>query len=160
MKFNGLTLSDFATHDEAFAAAEDYVKQNQVDFEHDGLKEDHDNPLLVRFRYFEGLGKKRTWNQSLGKKLEGHVNLSNKKKLEDAKSFMEAGIGIEGESGEPGSASADGKCVTQKWEQGRDRAVDLRMSLPIIYSRRNSSVMNFSYIHIYIHHAFQEDVLH
>ena len=104
MALNGLNMSDFNNHKEALATADDLIAENQKDFEH---KEDpviHTNPLLSKFFYVHGQGKKRTHSQAESKTFGGAADVKTQKQLADSKAFAE-GIGI----GNTGSSSSSVK---------------------------------------------------
>ena len=82
LKLNGMSKADFEDDNAMFAHVEDLVRQNCEDFQSEYYKKDHPtNPLLHRWRWYESLGKKKSWTQTHAKSLDGQANLNSKKKL-------------------------------------------------------------------------------
>ncbi len=96
-----MCLGDFKTQKEALETADALIVQNQQDFEHEGGKLDHAMPLLVRFFYITGHGKKRSGVQTEHKELEGAHETKTKKALAESGVFVEA----MGATGDPSSSS-------------------------------------------------------
>lgn len=102
LELNGLRMSDFKNHQEALKTADDFVKQNQKDFEHSHPDIKHDNPLLVKVFYVAGQGKKRTFKQDEKKEFTLDGDVKSQKQLQDASMFIEGmGMGV-------GSSSSGG----------------------------------------------------
>ena len=100
---NGLEMKDFADEDKAFAAAQLLLDQNMQEYNHKGGCEEMPGmPLLNKYHYIQGHGKKRTWAQTETKVLEGERDVKSKKELSDRQEFMEA-LG-----GSPSKNSASG----------------------------------------------------
>ena len=88
---NGLQMSDFPDHEKALSAANLLIERNQQEHEHKGgMEEMPGMPLLNKYYYIQGHGKKRTWTQSERKVLEGERDVKSKRELSDRKEFMEA----------------------------------------------------------------------
>jgi hypothetical protein len=87
---NGMSLSDFDKVDEALAVADELIEQNKKEWGHSGEKIDAKNPLLVRFWYVNGEGRKRSWGQTEDKVLDGECDVKSKKQLLDSEVFLEA----------------------------------------------------------------------
>ena len=102
---NGMSLSDFDKVDEALAVADELIEQNKKEWGHSGEKIDAKNPLLVRFWYANGEGRKRSWGQTEDKVLEGKCDVKNKKQLLDSQVFLE-GLGDD-----TGASSSGGTSV-------------------------------------------------
>jgi len=83
LEINGLDLSHFSTREEAFACAEGAVKQNSIDFKFKIEKIDNPEPLLVRYKYFQGHGTKRSWSSTDSTSVSGVFEPKTKKALED-----------------------------------------------------------------------------
>ena len=94
LQMNGMSMSDFSTQQEALKCADDLIAENEKLFGHSGpdCTIPHKNPLLVRFWYVQGQGKKRTRAQIETKELSGDADVKNKKMLHDAGVFLE-GLG-------------------------------------------------------------------
>ena len=90
MQMNGMSLCDFDKVDEALAVADELIEQNKKEWGHSGEKIDAKNPLLVRFWYVNGEGRKRSWGQTEDKVLDGECDVKNKKQLLDSEVFLEA----------------------------------------------------------------------
>ena len=121
MALNGLNMSDFNNHKEALATADDLIAENQKDFEH---KEDpviHTNPLLSKYFYVHGQGKKRTHSQAESKTFGGVSDVKTQKQLADSKAFAE-GIGI----GSTGSSSSSVKIENLAYSKMKQQKDTLR----------------------------------
>ena len=120
-----MRIGDFESQEEALNTADELILQNREDFAYEGVEIEHSNPLLQRYLYKEGHGKKKTWEQNHEKRLDGAANLSNKKKLADAKQFME-GFGPDHDKQVENDETPSLSIVSAKWEKGSEMAQDLR----------------------------------
>ncbi len=109
-----MSLSDFKNHKEALQVADDLLRQNQEELGHHEAPVPHENPLLVKCYYIHGEGKKRTWKQVESKKLEGDMDIKNKKQLLENNLFQE-GLGLLGEAAE--SIATGVKIENLAWAQ-------------------------------------------
>ena len=78
-----MNLSHFETREEAFACANEAIKQNSIDFKFKIEKIDNHEPLLIRYKYFEGHGTKRKWLSEDATSVSGTFEPKTKKALED-----------------------------------------------------------------------------
>ena len=91
LRMNGLEMKDFPSEEKAFEAAQLLMDQNKNEYDHKGgCEEMVGMPLLNKYYYIQGHGKKRTWSQAETKILEGERDVKSKKELADRHEFMEA----------------------------------------------------------------------
>ena len=91
LQLNGMSLSDFPTHTAALKAADRLVELNKEQCGHGGeVQEVPDMPLLNKFFYVHMSGKKRSWEQTESKRLEGEADVKSRKQLQDTNTFTEA----------------------------------------------------------------------
>ena len=83
LEMNGLNIGNFENAEAAMKVAEEIIKQNMVDFGHDGKRLAHSNPLLVRCWYVHGGGKERWWQSKDTTKIIGTMEPKTKKGLEE-----------------------------------------------------------------------------
>ena len=111
---NGLKLADFKNQEEALNVANVLIEENKKEFEHDGgCQEVPGYPLLNKYFFVQGLGKKRTWSQSENKELEGEADVKNRKLLHEAGAFTEA----------LGDQSPQALCDVKEEVPGKERLV-------------------------------------
>lgn len=104
LNMNGLNISDFASVEDALQTADEIISDNKKTFQHGGETVPHKNPLLAKFWYVMGTGKKRTISQSETKELAGSLDVKSRKVLHDANAFLD-GLGPAVEHG--GSAKIE-----------------------------------------------------
>ena len=76
-----MQISDFDSVDEALGVADELIEQNKLDFGHGGGVLDHPNPLLKRYEYVQGHGKKRSWGVTSTSTLEQTCQPKSQKAL-------------------------------------------------------------------------------
>jgi hypothetical protein len=137
-------VQDFRNEGEAMKAADRLIEKNVEEFGHDGASNiDEVMPLLSRFRYIEGKGKKRSWQQTQEKKLKGTGNIKGIKDLEKAKSFMEA-LGPVDEDGE----TPPNKVVSTSWEKANTASLDMRTAFRTPPRRRSLTYLITSRLYV------------
>ena len=86
-----MAVSDFPNLKEALKTADKLIEQNMADYDHEGETQEVDGfPLLNKYYYVQGHGKKREWQSIEQKELSGEKNLKSRKELSDTKGFREA----------------------------------------------------------------------
>ena len=83
LEMNGLNIANFDSQEAAMKVAEELIKQNMVDWGHDGKRLEHPNPLLVRCWYVHGWGKEKSWQSTDTTKIIGTMEPKTKKGQEE-----------------------------------------------------------------------------
>lgn len=99
LQCNGLSMSDFGDQEEALKVADEIIKVNAQEFEHEKDPIVHTSmPLLNRYWYVHSKGLKRTLENKEKKSVDLEADVKKLKDVQDAHIFLE-GMGASGSAG-------------------------------------------------------------